>query len=184
MIDAHTVEWINGLPREKARTTLLDCCGSQTWAAGMAAERPHRDGEALAAACERCFDAMGEVDWLEAFAAHPRIGKLPASHDCRPGGDRATDRGAAWSACEQSRVETASGETLTALEDANERYEARFGFTFIICASGRSAEGMLAAVRDRLGNTADVELANAAREQRKITALRLGRLGERGGEST
>lgn len=184
MTHARTVDWINGLSDVEARTAFLDCCGCEAWAASMMAGRPYDDGEALAAACERCFDGLADPDWLEAFAAHPKIGDLSTLRARYASGDSRSDRKTAWAASEQSQVEAASEETLRALAAANEQYDAKFGFIFIICASGKSAEEMLTSIGERVENEASVELANAAREQRKITALRIEKMSERRSRST
>ena len=106
---------------------------------------------------------LSEQDWLEAFAAHPRIG------------DKRSDaRG--WSAQEQARVAGASQATLDALAEANRAYEAKFGFSYIVCATGKTADEMLAICRERLGGDRAAEIARAADEQRKITELRLDKL--------
>jgi 2-oxo-4-hydroxy-4-carboxy-5-ureidoimidazoline decarboxylase len=110
---------------------------------------------------------LTERDWLEAFSHHPKIGdraslaaRFPATHDL--------------SAKEQSGVGSAQDDVITALAEGNEAYLERFGFIFIVCATGKSAEEMLALLRQRLGNERAAELRIAAEEQAKITALRLG----------
>ncbi len=104
---------------------------------------------------------MGREDWLEAFAAHPRLG----------------DRGATGrAASEQGTALAAPPGVLEQLRKANAAYEERFGFIFIVCACGRSADALLANLEDRLANPADLELGIAADEQRKITRLRLEKL--------
>ena len=128
----------------------------------MAARRPFAAAADLLAAADEVWNGLGRADWLEAFAAHPRIGELAAL--------RARERS------EQAGAAAADGATLTELAAGNALYERRFGHVFLICASGRSAVEMLAALRVRLANDAPTELALAAEEQRKITVLRLERL--------
>lgn len=124
----------------------------------MAGRRPLPGPEDLISASEACWDGLSTEDRLEAFAAHPRIG----------------DRRAAGSAAEeQAGARGASAETLAELERANRDYEERFGRVFLVCATGRSAEEMLALCRERLQNDPRVELEIASAEQKKITALRL-----------
>ena len=116
---------------------------------------------------------MGEGDWLEAFSQHPRIGEsLPAA------GGSTTARG--WSATEQSGVAAAPEETRIGLARLNQEYEARFGFIYIVCATGRSASELLDFARKRIRNDRDAELRVAAEEQRKITRLRLEKLLDAG----
>lgn len=130
------------------------------------ARRPFvRDTKLLFAARNEWF-GLTEADWLEAFSQHPQIGdraaldtRFPATHDL--------------SATEQSGVRAAREETLSALADANQRYLQRFGFIFIVCATGKSADEMLALLRERLDHDRATELRLAAEEQAKITALRL-----------
>lgn len=157
---------LNALSEADAVTALRRCCGSQRWAATMAAARPFEDVAALLRIGERTWWTLPVEDHLEAFAAHPRIGeqKTPATGD------------ASWSKGEQQGAAAASAETLAQLAEANREYEAQLGFIFIVCASGRSADQMLADVRARLANSREVELRTAAEEQAKITRLRLGKL--------
>lgn len=149
-----------------AREILARACGSTRWVERMIARRPFgTDAKLLAAARVEWF-GLTEADWLEAFSHHPRIGdraaleaRFPATHDL--------------SATEQARVGGANAEVIAALADANERYVARFGFIFIVCATGKTAEEMLALLRARLANDRAAELRIAAEEQARITALRL-----------
>jgi OHCU decarboxylase len=127
----------------------------------MAAARPFRDLAALTAAADRIWADLDRDDWLEAFAAHPKIG------------ERA---GPAWSAQEQSGVAGAPREVIDRLVIANRDYEARFGYIFIVCATGKSAAEMLDLLERRLGHAPEQELRIAADEQRTITRLRLGTL--------
>jgi 2-oxo-4-hydroxy-4-carboxy-5-ureidoimidazoline decarboxylase len=115
---------------------------------------------------------MGDGDWLEAFTHHPQIGA-----------DVATLREkyastAKQSAAEQAGVEEAGEATLKALSTANTEYLARFGWIFLVCATGKSASEMLALLRERIDNEPAAELRIAAGEQVKITRLRLEKLGE------
>jgi 2-oxo-4-hydroxy-4-carboxy-5-ureidoimidazoline decarboxylase len=158
---------IDGAPPEVAQGLLTRACGSTRWVTRMLQRRPFRgQGKLLAAARVEWF-GLGEADWLEAFSHHPRIGdreslaaRFPSTHEL--------------SAKEQSAVGAAHEDVLTALADGNRAYFERFGFIFIVCASGKSAEEMLKLLRDRLPNDRAVELRMAAEEQSKITALRLG----------
>lgn len=93
-----------------------------------------------------------------------------------------SERGRTWAAGEQSGVERADEDVRHALVAVNREYERRFGYIYIVLATGKSAEEMLALANERLGNDPDVELRTAAEEQRKITRLRLDKLlgSERG----
>ena len=157
---------LNRLSADEARAALLDCCGSTRWAREVAALRPFRDVERLLAEGERVWFALEHEDWLEAFRAHPRIGgkkaEVGVSEDARR-----------WSEGEQSRAREASDETKDALVEANREYEEKFGFIFIVCATGKTAEEMLALLRGRLKNERETELRVAASEQWRITVLRV-----------
>lgn len=152
---------LNSLGAAEAQATLLRCCGSSSWASQLAALRPFEDVPALLRQAERVFWQLAPSDWLDAYAAHPRIG------------DRG---GSAWSSKEQQGAAKADPLTLTELSVANQSYVDRFGFIYIVCASGRSGPQMLADLRQRLTHTPEQELRTAAEEQAKITRLRLGKL--------
>lgn len=171
------LERLNALPRGEAEESLLSCCGSREWAKRMAAARPFASGDDLAETADRVWRELSKADWLEAFAAHPKIGSSaspPAPASGRGPGSGAQSR--AWSREEQHGAYGARTETLASLAEANRDYEARFGHIFIVCASGRSADEMLSLARQRLGNDPETELSLAADEQRKITRLRLEKL--------
>jgi OHCU decarboxylase len=154
------------LPESAAASRLLVCCGSKAWAWKVARARPLRTPDELFAAAETAFDQLDRDDWLEVFAAHPRIG------------ERATgeDQSSRWSEQEQAGTEGAPAEILDELAQANRLYEDRFGHVFLVCATGKSAFEMLNLLSDRLGNDRETELKVAAGEQRKITRLRLEKM--------
>ena len=160
---------LNSLPAEEAAAAFLRCCGSSVWARGMAAARPFPDQAALASAAERGFDALTPDDWQEAFAHHPEIGDVSRLRE------KFADT-AAWASGEQAGTASASEATLHALSDGNRAYRERFGFVFLVCATGKSADEMLTLLRERLPHDAATEARIAADEQRKITHLRLSRL--------
>lgn len=153
----------NDLPSEQAERELLAACASRRWAREVAQGRPYPDLDALLAAADAAWWRLEPSDWLEAFAAHPRIGER--------GGHQPDS-----SNREQSRVMEAEAATRAAIHEENRKYEARFGHVFLISAAGKSAADVLAAVRHRLHNDPDVELRVAAGEQATITRLRLGRM--------
>ena len=173
-----TLDQLNSLPEDEARAALERCCGARAWVSRVCAGRPYRNRAGLFAAAERAADKLRNADWLEAFAHHPRIGDrealrlpVPASEI---GGGRATT--AAWAGEEQQGAAVAPEGTLDALGQGNRAYEEKFGYIFIVCATGKSADQMLELLRGRLANDPDTELVNAAREQRAITRLRLEKL--------
>ncbi len=142
----------------EARTLLAGCCGSARWVEAMLARRPFGSMTALVESADAIWHGLSEADWLEAFSHHPKIGDRSAGGIAKR---------------EQSGVALAPEETFRELADANQAYKARFGYIFIICATGKSAGSMLDALRQRLGNDARTEIRIAAEEQLKITELRL-----------
>lgn len=165
---------LNALPRNDARDAFLQCCASPRWAEAMLAGRPYAEVATLYAVADRTWRELSAAEWLEAFAAHPRIGERHPSGAAAPAGKRA----AAWSAAEQSAAAMSDAEVASELARVNREYEERFGHVYLVCASGRSAVDLLAEAKRRVQNDARTELANAAEEQRKITRLRLARLVE------
>jgi OHCU decarboxylase len=121
----------------------------------------------LSEAADREWSKMHEADWMEAFACHPRIGERKAAH--------ATAQSAAWSRQEQASASSAAARVLAELAEGNALYEQRFGFTYIVCATGRSAEEMLAILNRRLAGDRASELREAAEQQRQIMQIRLGK---------
>ncbi len=162
---------LNALAEPDARAALLRCCGSGRWADAMLAARPFADDATVHEAAARAWWALAPEHWREAFGAHPRIGDRDAADP-----PRAATR--AWSDQEQAGARTADDATRAALAAGNREYEQRFGHVFLISATGRTADEMLAELRRRLGNAPGEELRGAAAEQATITRLRLERLAE------
>lgn len=156
----------NEAPVEEAENEILACCGSRSWARGMAARRPLPDEAALLSVSDETWRNLSEADWMEAFRSHPRIGESRAE---RP----SPARSAAWSATEQRDVAAADDAVKTALAEANQEYEQRYGRIFIVCAAGKTASEILAIVHRRMQNDVRTELHEAAEQQRQITQLRL-----------
>ena len=163
------LSWLNSLTAEEAAKELLQCCGSKRWAAAMANARPYATLETLLARAHEVWRSLDRNDWLEAFRSHPKIGEKKAA-------DKVSAQSQQWSGQEQSGVANASKETSSSLATLNQAYEQKFGFIFIICATGKTSADMLAALRERLEHDPEAELPIAAAEQSKITALRLKKL--------
>jgi len=161
-----TLEELNRLSRTEAALALSRCCGSAQWARIMSLKRPYQDLDELLHAADSVWARVGEDDRKEAFACHPRIG------DAR-GGEESTR---SWAKGEQAGAAGASPQILKDLASANQEYEKKHGYLFIVCATGKTAEEMLAILRQRLLHSAADEIRVAAEEQRKITALRLKKL--------
>jgi OHCU decarboxylase len=172
LIHSLRLEDLNTLPDADAVALLLRCCGSSRWARLMAGKRPFDSIAQVAARADQVWALLGGEDWLEAFSSHPRIGDGGAR------AEDATDRARLeWGpGAEQSRVSSAGSGVRDRLAAANREYEARFGYIYIVCATGKSAEEMLALLERRMTNAPGDELAVAAEEQRAITRLRLGKL--------
>lgn len=160
---------LNTLPTDTARAELLKCCGAPAWADEMLAQRPFATAEAVHATAAAVWARLPRAEWLAAFAAHPRIGDLSSLR-------QKFASTANWSAVEQAGVVSADDAVLTALAVGNQQYLERFGYIFIVCATGKSAEEMFDQLQARLPNDPDAELACAAAEQVKIMQLRLAKL--------
>lgn len=157
---------LDAMSTDDARAALRRCCGSRAWVEHMVHARPFEDASSLLRIGERVWWSLTEAEHREAFAAHPKIGeaKVPATGD------------ATWSTAEQSAAAAAAAHTLAELAEANRAYEAKHGFIFIVCATGRSADAMLADLKRRMAASSSDELRTAAEEQIKITRLRLAKL--------
>ncbi len=156
-------DW-NRSPKADALTAVLACCGSRAFAYAVVAARPYADVDELLERADNIWWSLGESDWLEAFACHPRIGESHAN------GPR---QFAAWSAEEQSKARSAAVAVLDSIADKNREYETRHGFIYIVCASGRSADELLGILDRRIGNTTEIEIREAAEQQRQITNIRI-----------
>jgi len=164
-----TVRELGELPATHAIELLTACCGSSRWVSSMVARRPFRSLDAVLAAADDIWWSLDATDWREAFAHHPRIGEQLSAVP-------QDERGRGWSSAEQTGISTARDAVRDALAAANREYEHKFGYIYIVCASGQSAEAMLSLARARIDNQPDTELRVAAEEQRKITRLRLEKL--------
>lgn len=156
---------LNHLSRSDAQTELLKCCGSGAWAHQMTESRPFQSEAALYEQADRIWNSLQRKDWLEAFSHHPRIGEKQLREKFS-----AT---ASWATQEQQGTRGAPDLVLAALAAGNERYERQFGFVFLICATGRTADEMLKQQTDRMSNDPETEIRIAASEQSKITRIRL-----------
>lgn len=137
----------------------------------MVAERPFEILDDLIEKADRVWWALEPHDWLEAFRSHPKIGEQKAAA-------AVSDESKRWSEAEQSGVANSATQTMQALAQLNQKYEEKFGYIFIVCATGKTSEEMLEILRVRLENDRDEELRIAAAEQAKIIKLRLMKLLE------
>jgi 2-oxo-4-hydroxy-4-carboxy-5-ureidoimidazoline decarboxylase len=140
---------------------LMACCGSERWIAAMLSKRPFADNAAVHDAAEKIWWSLEEADWLEAFSKHPEIGEKSVN---------------GWSSQEQRGMAFADRATANAMMELNRAYKRRFGWIFIVCASGKSAAEMRGLLKERLGRDRADELYTAAGEQAKIMHIRLNKL--------
>jgi OHCU decarboxylase len=162
-----TLADFNTLPSPQAESVLMDCCGSARWAASVASRRPYANVDALHKAADSVWWKLERADWLEAFSRHAQIGDKPGS-----GSESARQ----WAAGEQAGARTATDDVKARLARANRAYLEKFGYIYIVCATGKTAEGMLAILNQRLQNDLAGELSIAAEQQRLITRIRLDKL--------
>lgn len=162
-----TLDKLNGLDKPALRKALGDCCGSRTWVEKMAAGFPVLSVHGLLGLASKTWHACGEEDWKEAFGDHPKIGDLETLK---------TKYAGTGASMEQAGALEASLMVLEALAEGNRLYKEKFGYIFIVCATGKSAEEMLRLLRERLDNGPKKEILIAMGEQEKITRLRLEKL--------
>lgn len=167
-----TIAELNLLPRDEVRVVLARCCGASQWVAGMLDCRPFANAASLHEAADEIWAAMNREDIFEAFSHHPQIG---ADLENLRKKFAAT---ATWSAGEQAGVAESDDSTLEALAQGNRKYLAKFGYIFIVCATGKTASQMLLLLTDRLKNDPEIELKIAAEEHAKIMHIRLDKLLE------
>jgi OHCU decarboxylase len=162
-----TLAEFNSLDSTQAESALMDCCGSARWASGVASQRPYASVEALHKTADAIWRSLERADWLEAFSHHPQIGDKPTS------GSESVRQ---WAEGEQTGTRAATEDVKTRLARGNRAYFEKFGYIYIVCATGKSAAWMLEALEQRLQNDLAGELPIAAEQQRLITCIRLDKL--------
>jgi len=162
-----TLAEFNALPSAQAQSLLMDCCGCTHWAETVSSRRPYESADALHKAADAIWWKLERADWLEAFSHHPQIGDKPAS------GSQSARQ---WAAGEQAGARAAGEDVKAQMARANRAYFEKFGYIYVVCATGKSAEGMLAILNQRLQNDLASELSIAAEQQRLITRIRLDKL--------
>ena len=168
----HDLAWLNSLDSAAARQELLKCCGATRWATAVEEGRPYSSLEELVVRATAVWWTLDRDDWLEAFRSHPKIGEKKVAMSVSAQSQQ-------WSTQEQRGVTQASPEVTGKLATLNYDYEQKFGFIFIVCATGKSSDEILALLEQRLTNDPATELPIAAAEQAKITELRLRKLLDR-----
>jgi 2-oxo-4-hydroxy-4-carboxy-5-ureidoimidazoline decarboxylase len=164
-----TLHELNTLPKPQLIEELSKCCGSSAWVNKMLPFFPADDLVELLEDAEEQWFKCSEDDWKEAFSHHPKIGDTASLK-------KKFASTAQWASGEQSGVSAASQQTIGALADGNRKYEDKFGYIFIVCATGKTAEEMVELLESRLSNDPKDEIEIAADEQNKITKLRLEKL--------
>jgi OHCU decarboxylase len=157
----------NVQPEAAAKAALFACCGSRRWAREMSSARPYRD---LAHACEvadQIWWSLERADWLEAFRAHPKIGERAT---------RGAEIARRWADQEQSAARAVLEDVAARLAAQNLAYEEKFGYIFLVDATGKSSEEMLAILEQRIQNDPQREIQEAAEQQRRITRRRFEKL--------
>lgn len=166
-----TLHELNTLPRQQLKEELAKCCGSSAWIDRMLPFFPAEDLVEVLEDAEEQWFLCSEADWKQAFAQHPRIGDIESLQ-------KKFASTAEWAMGEQGGIKTATQQTLATLAEANKKYEEKFGYIFIVCATGKSANEILTLLETRLQNSPEVEIEIAADEQNKITKLRIEKLLE------
>ena len=162
------LEKLNNLPLKELYKELGKCCGSSKWIKQMTQQIPFKNEQHIRQCAEECWATCSEIDWLEAFGHHPRIGEKEIEEKF------SSTSGLASS--EQSGIAMASKKTISGLVELNDKYFQKFGFIFIIFATGKSAEDMFSELKIRIKNDRKIELKIAAGEQLKIMQLRLEKM--------
>jgi len=162
---------LNQLPGDKAQLLFTQCCASSKWVSEMCHSRPYSSSKELMKVADTVWKQLSQEDYLEAFDGHPRIGDVASLKE-------KYSNTKALASDEQRSLNDASLQVIEELSLANKSYFIKFGFIFIVCATGKSAAEMLAILQQRLPNERDTELMNAAEEQRKIFQIRLDKLLE------
>ncbi len=160
---------LNECSRLEAAEIFSKCCGADNWINDMINARPFKTHQGIIETGEKIWRSLNETDWLEAFDHHPKIGDINSLREKFSSTKQFAQR-------EQSGVNHASTEILEELAKLNNEYEKRFGYIFIVCATGKTADEMLSIIRNRITNDPETEIKIAMEEQNKITKLRLEKL--------
>ena len=164
-----TIQQFNHLTTHQAKEELFKCCGSSVWAEKLANKIPFNSTEELKKESDKIWNDCSDEDALEAFKHHPKIGDIKSL-------EKKFASTKQWASGEQAGVNEASQNILQDLANGNEEYEKKFGYIFIVCATGKTATEMLALLQQRLPNSLDKEMKIAMHEQNKITDIRIDKL--------
>lgn len=164
-----SIEKLNSLEKNTLKEEFLKCCGSNNWAENLVNEFPFESEQELFSKSDNVWNSLNKNDYLEAFSQHPKIGDINSLAK-----KFANTKG--WAENEQSGVNSANQQVIEELAEYNDIYDKRFGYIFIVCATGKSAQEMLDILKSRVDNDAEKELKIASEEQNKITKIRLEKL--------
>ncbi len=162
---------LNKLELSEIEYHLKQCCNAKKWYTSLANEFPFRNKESLLETSDKIWEDCDESDWMQAFEAHPRIGDVETLA-------KKFANTKEWAGNEQSGMDSANNKVIELLAEKNDAYFNKFGFIFIVFATGKSAQEMLDILEERLPNNRQDELKIAAQEQHKITTLRIEKLLE------
>ena len=162
---------LNSQSAKQAELLFMQCCTSTLWVKQMVLTMPFVDQNDLIHRADEAWSGLSEKDYLEAFEGHPKIGDVNSLR-AKYANTKVLASG------EQGAVNQATDEVLEGLTQFNKDYEAKFGFIIIVCATGKSALQMLDLLKARFPNNRDIELKNAAEEQRKIFQIRITKMLE------
>ena len=164
-----SLDKLNDANTEQVYSIFESCCCAPKWIENMISARPFAHGKDLLVASDNCFLQLSEADYVEAFKGHPQIGNLQTLHDKYANTSDSASH-------EQSGMSDADQLVIEEMHALNIKYLQKFGFIFIVCASGKSAQQMLDLIKSRINNDLQKELFIAGNEQAKITHLRLEKL--------
>lgn len=164
-----TIEELNTINRKEAFDEIFKCCGCTIWAQNLIDFRPYSSKEELFRLSDMIWTSCEGEEVLEAFSHHPQIGDLKSL-------EKKFASTKDWASGEQAGVNVATPKVIEELAEANAEYEKKFGYIFIVCATGKTADEMLAMLKRRLMNDPDTEFRIAKAEQNKITHIRLDKL--------
>jgi len=153
---------INALGHERGLELFSRCCVAKEYALAMVNAMPFASVVALESASDLATLSLTQAGLLEGFSGHPRIG------------DRKVH--SAWSSAEQSGLDSAQDKVLTALHEANISYEKKFDHVFLICATGKTADFMLAQCLRRIENSPTIEIEEAREQLRLINLIRIHKI--------
>lgn len=167
-LSACRLAYLNACGEPELHEIFRAVCHSNKWATELSLAAPYDSLADLQRKGASAWSRCREADWKESLAGHPRIGEKAAGKDLA----------SKWSRGEQSKAAAPDQAVKDELRARQVAYEERFGFIFLICATGRSSTEILAALNQRMEQPPERELQTVAEELAKIIHLRLEKLIE------